>query len=178
MNVVVIVPTGLGAEIGGHAGDANPVIKLFASICDTVVTHPNVVNASNINEMPENTFYVEGSILDRFLSGDIGLKQPHHNKILLAVNKLDNDLINSVSAARVTLGADIDVLVLDIPLTMKAYYNSDGMATGEVGGVAQLVSQVSRYEFDALALATPIDVDNDIAMQYVLNGGVNPWGGR
>ena len=30
MNVVLIIPTGLGAEVGGHAGDANPVAKVIA----------------------------------------------------------------------------------------------------------------------------------------------------
>ena len=51
-NAVLLVPTGIGAAIGGHAGDATPVARLLASVCDTLVTHPNVVNASDINEMP------------------------------------------------------------------------------------------------------------------------------
>ncbi|MHB8898830.1 MAG: DUF3326 domain-containing protein [Thermoguttaceae bacterium] len=25
MNIVLVIPTGIGCEIGGHAGDANPV---------------------------------------------------------------------------------------------------------------------------------------------------------
>ncbi|GAG26483.1 unnamed protein product, partial [marine sediment metagenome] len=53
-NVVMIVPTGIGAEIGGHAGDAAPAARLLAGACDTLITHPNVVNASDINELPEN----------------------------------------------------------------------------------------------------------------------------
>ena len=47
-NALLIVPTGIGAEIGGHAGDAMPVTQLLAETCDTLVTHPNVVNASDI----------------------------------------------------------------------------------------------------------------------------------
>jgi hypothetical protein len=66
-NVVVLVPTGIGAEIGGHAGDATAVIQLFSQICDLVVTHPNVVNASDINEIPTNALYVEGSVICRLL---------------------------------------------------------------------------------------------------------------
>jgi len=31
MNIVLIVPTGIGCEIGGHAGDANPVAKLMGT---------------------------------------------------------------------------------------------------------------------------------------------------
>ena len=49
MNIVLIVPTGIGCEIGGHAGDANPVARLFGPCCDNLILHPNVVNASDVN---------------------------------------------------------------------------------------------------------------------------------
>ncbi len=61
-NAVLLVPTGIGAEIGGHAGDATAVARLMAESCDKLVLHPNVVNASDINELPANALYVEGSI--------------------------------------------------------------------------------------------------------------------
>ena len=48
----LMIPTGIGAEVGGHAGDAGPVAKLLAQVSDRLVLHPNVVNASDINEMP------------------------------------------------------------------------------------------------------------------------------
>ena len=47
-NVVLLVPTGVGAEIGGHSGDATPAARLIASVCDKLIVHPNVVNASDI----------------------------------------------------------------------------------------------------------------------------------
>jgi len=59
-NVAMLIPTGIGAAIGGHAGDATPVAQLLATVCDTLIVHPNVVNASDINEMPTNSLYVEG----------------------------------------------------------------------------------------------------------------------
>ncbi|MCK5642102.1 MAG: DUF3326 domain-containing protein, partial [Gammaproteobacteria bacterium] len=51
MNTVFIIPTGIGCSIGGHAGDATPAFKLIASLSDIAITHPNVVNASDINEL-------------------------------------------------------------------------------------------------------------------------------
>jgi len=51
---VMIVPTGVGAQIGGHAGDAAPAAKLIASCCDKLIIHPNVVNGSDLNEMTED----------------------------------------------------------------------------------------------------------------------------
>ncbi len=177
MNTVLIVPTGIGAEIGGHAGDANPVCKLLASLSDKLITHPNVVNASDLNEMPDNVLYVEGSILDRFLRGEIRLKQPLQNKILLVVNSpVRNDTINAVSAARVTVGADVSILELDKPLRLVASYEN-GTATGKVIGWKNLVDQVEDFDYDALAIHTPIEVSRDVAMAYYRGGGVNPWGG-
>ncbi|PWA62668.1 putative lipoprotein [Artemisia annua] len=39
---VVIVPTGVGASIGGYAGDALPVVRTLASVADSVISHPNI----------------------------------------------------------------------------------------------------------------------------------------
>ena len=173
---VLIVPTGVGAQIGGHAGDANPVAKLVGACCDKLITHPNVVNASDINEMPQNTLYVEGSILDRFLEGEISLREVYQNKILVATNgPVREDTINAVSAARATIGINAEILELDTPLEMIARF--DGQATGDVHGHNELVEQVSRYQFDALAIHTPIKVHRHVALNYYRKGGINPWGG-
>ena len=123
-NVCFLIPTGIGCEIGGHAGDGTPALKLIASSCDKVITHPNVVNASDINEMPENTLYVEGSHLTQFLMGTIGLKETRKNKVLVIIdgnNKKFTDLtINSVNSARVTLGLDAEVICLKSKIKMKS----------------------------------------------------------
>ncbi len=178
MNVVFIVPTGIGAEIGGHSGDATPAAKLIASLCDVLFTHPNVVNASDINEMSENMLYVEGSILDRFLEGQIGLEEVYSNKILLVVNEIKPEIINAVSAARVTIGAGIEIIELRVPLKMTASVLPSGKASGEIYNLDEAVQQVSKYDFDVLVINTPIDADDDEAREYLLkNGGTNPWGG-
>lgn len=176
---VLIIPTGIGAEIGGHAGDANPVCKLLASCCDTLITHPNVVNASDINEMSENTLYVEGSILDRFLEGKVELQPVRtYNKILVVANApVKPETINAVNAARTTIGINAEILELATSLRMIAKMEN-GLATGEVTGWQELCSQVSRKRFDALAIHTPVEVGRDVALNYLNNeGGVNPWGG-
>lgn len=177
MNVVMIIPTGIGCKIGGHAGDATPVAKLLASVCDTLILHPNVVNASDINEMPPNSLYVEGSMLDRFLQGQIELQRVRKNKILVAVNKpLRNETYNAVSAARATMGIDAEIMLLHTPLELIAEIKETG-ATGEVRGWQELADQAMHYDFDALAISTPITLDDDIALKYLIEGGINPWGG-
>ena len=178
-NTVLIIPTGIGAEIGGHAGDGTPVARLLGSVSDKLITHPNVVNASDINEMPENTLYVEGSTLTRFLQGVIGLKEVRSNRILVAVNgPLKVETIDSVNAARVTLGIEAKIVVLDTPLKLIAQKDVNGQACGIVKGEQELIEQVEKvHDWDALAITTPIEVEKEVAMDYIKNGGVNPWGG-
>lgn len=175
---VLIIPTGIEAAIGGHAGDGNPAAKLMASCFDTLITHPNVVNAADVNEMTENTLYVEGSILNRFLEGKIKLQKVKRNKILVVVNPpVKNETINAVSSGRVTIGIDARILELKTPLVMEVVIDSEKGATGNVFGWEELVAQVSGYKFNALAIHTPINVLRDVALNYFRNGGVNPWGG-
>ena len=176
MNVVMIIPTGIGCEIGGHAGDATPAAKLLAACCDKLILHPNVVNASDINEMPANALYVEGSLLDNFLEGTVRLQEIRQNKILVVTNDpVRPETVNAVSAARATIGADITIAVLKTPLIMIAMMDG-AIASGEVHGYRELVTQVQEYSFDALAIATPIECEKEVALRYFRNGGVNPWG--
>lgn len=177
MNIVLIIPTGIGCEIGGHAGDANPVAKLFSPICDNLILHPNVVNASDINEMPANALYVEGSHLDRFLRGEIELEKVSYNKILLVVNKpVKNEIVNAANGAMVTLGGEIEIVELNVPLQMMGYIEN-GRATGDIVGWQELVEQVEDYDYDALAISSPITVERKTKITYLRNGGINPWGG-
>lgn len=178
MNVVFIVPTGIGAEIGGHSGDATPSAKLIASLCDKLFIHPNIVNAADINEMTENMLYVEGSILDRFLEGQIGLEEVYSNKMLLIVNSpVKPEIVNAVSGARATIGADIEILELKTPIKMIASV-IDGKASGEIYGSDEAIQQLSQYNFDVLVVNTPIETNDDDVEDYLTrDGGTNIWGG-
>ena len=186
-NSVLVVPTGIGAEIGGHAGDAGPVAKLLASVCDTLITHPNVVNASDINDLPENGLYVEGSVISELLMGTIGLQPVRSNRVLLVIDKhkekqITDSTINSVSAARATLGLECPkVIELDPPVKMKALFSNSGTAVGRIEGIEHLIEvlQENRDEFDAVALASVINVPSEFHTEYFESQGkmVNPWGG-
>ncbi len=179
MNVVFIIPTGLGCAIGGHAGDATPAAKLIAQTCDKLILHPNVVNASDINEAPENSLYVEGSILDRFLEGTIELQEVRSNRVLVTVSPpLKNETVNAVNATRATIGLNAEIIELDTPLVMKGWVEN-GVATGEASGLDALVNQIASIKYDALAIASPIEIPDGVALEYFRDpiARVNPWGG-
>ena len=108
---VFIIPTGIGCEIGGHSGDATPAAKLIASVCDKLFINPNVVNASDINELEGNGLYVEGSVISDLLMGTVGLQRVRANRVMLVIDKHPDSRIadfylNAASAACAALGRD------------------------------------------------------------------------
>lgn len=182
----MIIPTGIGAEIGGYCGDGNAAARLVASACDMLITHPNVVNASDINEMPENTLYVEGSILTRLFMGTIGLEKVRSNKLLMIMDKVkdkffNDEVINAVSSARVTLGVECDVAMIENPIDSCPIYSKSGRAVGNVKKFENLVNLIKsvKNKYDAIGLTTVIKVPQEMHEKYFLGGDdmVNPWGG-
>ena len=186
-NVVFLVPTGIGAEIGGHAGDATPAAQLLASGCDHLITHPNVVNASDINEIPENAFYVEGSVICRFLMGTAGLKPVRTNRVLVVIDAQSDEMIenlalNTVEATRATYGLKCaGIYRLDPPLDLTATYAESGRAVGIGYGIDRLFDLLgeTRDGYDAVAISSLIAVPDGCHDQYFTSDGtmVNPWGG-
>jgi hypothetical protein len=186
-NAVFLVPTGIGSAIGGHAGDATPAARVLAEACDGLITHPNVVNASDLNEMPENALYVEGSAITRLMMGTAGLQRVRSNRVLVIIDAHEiemfaNDTINAVSAARATYGLDCPKVVkLDPPLRMTGKFTESGRAAGEIEGLERVraVLEENQGTFDALALASVIQVDEAYHEEYFHCDGTmtNPWGG-
>ena len=186
-NVVFLIPTGIGAEIGGHAGDATPAARLIAETCDTLILHPNVVNASDINEMPANSLYVEGSVIARLLMGTIGLVPTRANRVLVIIDDHKDGLfvnaaINAVSAARSSYGLVCpEVIKLSPPVRMRSEFTDFGTAAGEISGLERVFAVLKEQEgeYDAVAISSVISVPEEFHQGYFDAAGemVNPWGG-
>ena len=186
-NAVLLVPTGIGAELGGHSGDAGALARFIAGGCDKLITHPNVVNASDVNELPENGLYVEGSVITSLMMGTTGLQEVRSNRVMLVIDKREEHQIpelsiNTVSTARAAVGIDCPLVVeLDDPIIMEAKYSQSGCAVGRIEALENLCNVMQRYrnEYDAVALHTGIDVPTEFHLEYLKSRGemVNPWGG-
>ena len=185
-NVLMLVPTGIGAEVGGHAGDASPAAALLASVCDTLITHPNVLNASDIIQVPDNALYVEGSLITQLMMGTIGLRRVRSNRLLVLVQAHEDEIltgaaINSVNAARATYGLDARVVELDPRFRMFSQYTNGGVAAGRVEGLEYLYDALDARveECDAVAITSVIHLPPELHENYYRLGGevVNPWGG-
>ncbi|MAE49657.1 high light inducible protein [Candidatus Pacearchaeota archaeon] len=183
--VALLIPTGIGAEIGGHCGDGNAVARLVASTCDTLITHPNVVNASDINELPENGLYVEGSVLTRLFMGQIGLQKVRSNRILMLMDRhsdrlFNDEVVNSVSAARATLGISCDVYEMEQQVESSSVYSGSGRCVGRVEKLQRLFDVIKKHKgsYDAIGLSTFITTPLTYHKDYFTSDGmINPWGG-
>ena len=187
-SAVLIVPTGVGVEVGGHAGDATAAALMLSKCCDRIILHPNVVNASDINEMPSNALYVEGSVLTRFLMGTVGLQPVKSNRVLAIVDhhhedRYVNAAVNTVNAARATYGLHCDEIVcMSTSIGMwGAKYTESGRSVGTVEGLDEVLDFIKRRasNFDAVAISSVIRVPVNYHMDYFDSGGdmINPWGG-
>lgn len=188
-NAVLIIPTGVGCEIGGHEGDANALAKLIASACDTLITHPNVVNATDYNEMTQNTLYVEGSTITRFLMGQVGLQKVRANRLLTLVDKgslkYNEEIRNAVSTARIAVGIDSDIVEMDKLTSCRIGLSKSGRAVGTVDYMENLFEVIENYggPYQAIALSTHVERDThwyreyfDASREYK-DVVVNPTGG-
>ena len=185
-NAVLVVPTGIGAEVGGHAGDAAPAATLLASICDQLITHPNVFNASDIIQIPPNAWYVEGSLLARLLMGTIGLRPVRSNRLLVLIQDHEDEMftnaaINSVNAARSSYGLNAQICLIDPEFRMVSEYSDQGTASGQIYGIERLFDILDKRAgtYDAVAITSVIELSQELHQQYYEEAGdmVNPWGG-
>lgn len=189
--VALIVPTGIGASIGGYAGDALPVARAFASVADTVLTHPNVMNGASLYWPQDNILYVEGYALDEVAKGNWGLLPVVRgsNRIgLLLDAAMDEDMrlrhVQAARAARATLGVDVaEYAVTDAPIGVTLRMSPGGASWGAVDNPGTVLRGARRLVEEggctAIALVARFPEDEDPAMlqAYREGGGVDAVGG-
>ncbi|MEG4392401.1 DUF3326 domain-containing protein [Microcoleus sp. BROC3] len=189
LTVVLIVPTGVGASIGGFAGDALPVARAIAQISDTLITHPNVLNGAQLYWPIPNALYVEGYALDKFAAGCWGLQPVHQNRIgLILDSAIEPDLqlrhLQAADAARATLGLNItDCVLTDRPLQVELRISESGASWGTIGNpdsllrAAEKLIQQARVEAIAVVARFPDDEGSLALENYRRGKGVDPLAG-
>lgn len=182
--IVFVVPTGVGASVGGFAGDAGLVTAYLGQIADEILTHPNAVNAAGFNALPANGLYIEGHALNQFFAEEWGFQRVRSNRIGLVIDRRCEpwlDLIaNAVNATALSTGCQISGYTLtDEALNLQLYPNDWGY-TGSVDNLEQLVSAGRRClaaGAEALAVLVWFDVlSEDDNPGYLQGQGVDPIG--
>ncbi|MEQ8754549.1 MAG: DUF3326 domain-containing protein [Coleofasciculus sp. G1-WW12-02] len=187
--VVLIVPTGIGASIGGYAGDALPVARAIAQICDRLITHPNVLNGAQLYWNLPNALYVEGYGLDKFAAGCWGLQPMHQNRVGLILDQgIEPDLrlrhLQAADATRATLGLNLtDYVITDAPLNVELRTAPSGASWGTIGNPdsllrsAEVLIQRAKAEAIAVVARFPDDLGSEALEAYRQGQGVDPLAG-
>ncbi|KKZ14962.1 MAG: hypothetical protein TH68_02965 [Candidatus Synechococcus spongiarum 142] len=163
MPTVLIIPTGIGCQHGGFAGDGLPVARLLAAASGCLITHPNVLNAASLYWPAAHIHYTEGWALDRFCQGEMALR-PHHRHCLglLLDGALEPELLERhrqvAAAARFSLGLPIGPeVVTPEPLGVRLEQGVSGISWGGLSRVDVLLEaghQLRHRGATAVAVVT------------------------
>lgn len=187
--VILIIPTGIGAAIGGYAGDALPVAKLISQVCDRLITHPNVMNGASLYWNISNAFYVEGYGLDKFAAGEWGLRPVRSNRVGLLLDQgIEPELmlrhLQVADAARATLGLNItNHVITDVPLNVELRTSPSGTSWGTIGNPDSLLRAAEKLiieeKAEAIAVVArfPDNMDETAVQNYRQGQGVDPLAG-
>lgn len=179
-----IVPTGIGASIGGYAGDASAWARKFSKE-STIIVNPNVVNAGCFSGITDDMLYVEGYSLDEFFKGKISLQPSVRNKIGVVFDKsiskeVLNIHINTINAVKTVY--DLDIIgyeITDEDVGVDFYVDSSKISTGRVKNISTLLPAAKKLlarGAEAIAVVCRFSDDNDNE-DYANGVGVDPIGG-
>ncbi|MGH3655726.1 MAG: DUF3326 domain-containing protein [Micromonosporaceae bacterium] len=183
--VAMVVPTGVGARIGGFIADAGPFARVVDALSDEVILHPNVVNGGDFYAAGSRSRYVDGYTLDCFFEGRVRLAPPRVRRIGLVIES-DSEthiqgLLNAANGIRAIYGIDmVGYAVCEGSLGASVSRSPNGHYLGVVEDARPLLQAVGRLQAagaDAVAIVTtcggtsPVDWE-----EHYLEAGVNPVG--
>ena len=182
-----IVPTGIGASIGGYAGDASCWARKFASIRPTIV-NANVVNAACFSGINDNILYAEGWGIDELFAGRLGFMPSENNKIGIIFDKaIPDDVlnvhINTVNAIKTVYGVDVSGYeITDEEVGVCYEINESGASSGSVKNPETLIKAgeiLLKKGAQTLAVVClfPEEDDKIADENYAKGCGVDPIGG-
>lgn len=178
-----IVPTGVGASIGGFAGDASRAARKISQKCELIV-NPNVVNAACFSGITDSMLYVEGYSLDRFFKGEICLERSRNNKIGIIFDKaikpeVLNVHINTMNAVEVVYGLNIiGYEITEEDVGVDFFVDNSGVSMGNVKNLLTLKNAAKKLiDKGAEAIAIVCRFPDEQGDDYANGVGVDPVGG-
>lgn len=180
-----IVPTGIGASIGGYAGDAGSYARNFASHTNLIV-NPNVVNAGGFSAITGSMLYTEGYTLDSFFKGEVNLIPSTQNKIGIIYDKaIPQDVlnihINTHNAVKCVYGIDIsEYIITEEEAGVEFYMTEDNISVGTVKNIETIgkaCEKLLNQGCEAIAIVCLFEEPEDENPDYANGQGTDPVGG-
>jgi len=185
---VMVVPTGIGCEVGGYAGDAVPAARLLAAASGCLITHPNVMNGASLYWSDPRIHYVEGSSLDRFAAAELALQPVRSQRIGLLLDAgIEEELqlrhLQVADGCRASLGLTLGpVETTTAPIGVSLSQGESGASWGQLARPEVLLEAGERLrDAGATAIAViarfPDDPDSEALTAYRQGGGVDALAG-
>ena len=180
-----IVPTGVGAQIGGYAGDASSYAREFAKKSKLIV-NPNVVNAASFSGITENMYYIEGYSLDEFFKGNLNIVPSENNKIGIVFDKaIPQDVlnvhINTMNAVKCVYGIDIfGYEITKEEIGVEFVLGNNGISSGNVKNPQTMLyaaKKLIKEGCTAIALVCLFEDAEELNTEYSSGVGTDPVGG-
>lgn len=178
-----IVPTGIGASIGGFAGDASKWARKISKKHKLIV-NPNVVNAACFSGITENMLYVEGFTLDEFFKGNCYLKESSNNNIGVVFDKAIsqealNIHINTINAVKTVYDINISsYITTDENVGVNFFIDKTGISTGNVKNLLTIKKAAEKLlKKGCNAIAIVCKFPEEQGEDYANGIGVDPVGG-
>ena len=167
---LLIIPTGIGCDIGGYAGDAIPAARLLASASECLITHPNVMNGGSLYWPDTRIQYVEGYSLNLFAAGEVLLKPVRQQKVGLLLDAgLESDLkkrhLQVADGCVASLGLDIGpVITTERAIRINLKKGVSGSSWGDIEEPDILLrgaEKLKKAGATAIAVITRFPDDSD-----------------
>lgn len=184
--IALQIPTGIGANYGGYAGDFGFIARKFSEKYHCIV-NPNAVNGGILSAINYDMSYLEGYLFDEFFDGKINIipKRPYEtNKIGVIFDceipqNIINVHINTINALKMVQGIDfVDIQYTDENVGVEIKIENN-ISYGNLKNPNTLLKSAKRLiEKGAQAIAVVCFFGEDSEdINYSNASGVDPIGG-
>ena len=184
--VAISIPTGIGADIGGYAGDFGYLAREFSKYFYCII-NPNAVNGGILSAINYDMGYLEGYLFDAFFKGDISITPKERyqtNKIGVIFDcaikeNILNVHLNTLSALKMVQGIEtIAIEYTKKPVGIKVDIQN-GVSLGSIEHpetILESAEKLIKKGAQVIALVCYFGEDSE-DINYSNAQGVDPIGG-
>ncbi|MBQ8476351.1 DUF3326 domain-containing protein, partial [bacterium] len=184
--IALSIPTGIGADIGGYAGDFGYIAREFASKFYCII-NPNAVNGGILSAINYDMAYLEGYLFDEFFKGSISIKpkKPYEtNKIGVIFDcaikeNILNVHLNTLSALKMVQGINtiaIEYTKKPVGIELQVENNISAGKINNPDTILDAAYNLIKKGAQAIALVCHFGEDSE-DVDYSNAQGIDPIGG-
>ena len=184
--IAISIPTGIGAEFGGYAGDFGYIAREFSKYFHVII-NPNAVNGGILSAINYDMSYLEGYLFDEFFKGNIGIipKKPYQtNKIGVIFDKeipqnIINVHLNTINALKMVQGIETVAIEYTEENVGVEILVENNISYGNLKNLETLLKSAKKLikkGAEAIAVVCYFNEDSEDE-NYANANGIDPIGG-